>query len=776
MRPLSATLSLIVLVGVLLLFYRVQLINWLAPHLFSRAGLHDVIFELNDLAIDRVRIDRFAATIILPSGPVDIRIGELTCHYHVRGLLHGKVETITARAVDITLPTVPADEPSSGSDLFFTDPAELLQQIEKLPLPVEQVHVKNLHLHQNGTTITSIQVKATATDTGKQLTFSPPTNSNRTQIDQTHLVIAAGTNQLKAILLLDLAAVPSLLPQIDVDFLPSGMLEAELLLRAPPDIEPQLHLDVIVTNVQHPLLTATEMQLQLNLVRQQNEGSLLLFPASTLSIRGARSQELFLAALTANLAGHINIPLFTDPQGFQLQLHPAQLEVEITGTNLQHPLLTAKEVQLQLDLARQHAGEPLLLSPTSTFSIKEAKSQELTLAALTANLAGQFHGHLSAAPQDLHLQLQPAQPWKIDGLEMGALRFAPLQIADILADLYLDRQQLRLTASCAAPKGTGSIALTMTQQRDADLQGTASLQTDGFLVMTADNNLLHMLHDPALPITLEQGKIQMATQWAWNRTTPIQARLDLDLVLDQGRVVEVPFTGLTVEHKLQLLPHVVSIQPGLIRVHQVQGPVLPLANLQIKAGLGSPDGKSPSLLRIDKAEVELLGGRVEVEGCLYDFDRPENFCLLTIRDMDMEQIVAMQKVEGLTVDGRIGGRLPLALTAQGIQVDHGQLEHVGQGGIVRYRPPGGPPPGSPLTDYALKALEEFHYQHLGAQVEYMSDGTLIIALQLQGRSPHIKPDRPLHFNVTIEQNLLSLLQSLQYTQSLPGALHREIRR
>lgn len=691
MRSIVATLSLIVLFAALILFHRTQLINWFAPHLFSRAGLHNASLKLTDLGMDRVRIDRFSATIILPSGPLDIQIDDLVCHYHFRGVLHGKIETITATVVDITLPSSTADDPSPWPDLFLFDPVELLQHIEELTLPIEQLRIKNLQVHQNGTTIALLHATATATGTEKQLSLAPATNSDWNQVDQANLFIATDTNRLTATLLLNLSVLPILLPQFEVASLPDGMLQADLLLHAPPGIEPQLSL-------------------------------------------------------------------------------------EVTGADLQHPLLSATEMQLQLNLARQQAGEPLLLSPASTLTIRSAKSGEISLAALTANLTGHINVHPATEPETLHLQLQPTQPWKIDGLETGGLRFTSLQIADILADLYLEQQQLRFTASCAAPQGTGSIAMAVTQQLAADQQGTASLWTDGFLIMTAENNLLHMLYDPDFPLTLDQGQIKMTTQWAWSRTTPVEALLDIDLAVGQGQIAEVPFTGLTVKHRLQLLPHVASSQPGLIRVDQMQGPVVPMENLCIRAGLDPPEGKTPSRLRIEKAEVELLGGRIELEKCLYTFNQAENSCLVTIREMDMQRIVAMQKVEGLTVDGRIEGHLPLIFTARGIQVNQGRLEQVGQGGLLRYRPPGGAPPGSPLTDYALKALEEFHYQQLTAQVEYIPDGTLIIALQLQGRSPNIKPDRPLHFNVTIEQNLLSLLRSLQYSQNLPGALHREIRR
>jgi hypothetical protein len=60
-------------------------------------------------------------------------------------------------------------------------------------------------------------------------------------------------------------------------------------------------------------------------------------------------------------------------------------------------------------------------------------------------------------------------------------------------------------------------------------------------------------------------------------------------------------------------------------------------------------------------------------------------------------------------------------------------------------------------------------------VDYLPDGLLTIALQLQGKNPKLEGGRPVHLNITTEQNLLSLLKSLQYSQSLSSELDRKIR-
>jgi hypothetical protein len=686
MRTLLSALFLIVLLAALALVYRGELITRIAPSLLSHAGLHDVSLELSAPELEQTIVKHFTATIVLPSGPAQIQIHDLVCRYHLRGLLSGRIKAVNVAAVDITLPPSPPDDrPSPPMDLTLPDPVAFLQQIETLALPMERLHIHRLRLHQNGVMIASFQTTATATDIGMRLTLFPP-DTNPDQSERPILVLETGGGQLGVDLVLDRAAVQEMLPQSLAISLPEGVVKAVLRLTARSDAEQLLHLTVTGVGLSHPQLKAAEAHLQLDLVRNKTEGPLLLAPASTLSIKGARGPDLSMAALAVNLAG-------------QLDLHP----------------------------------------------------------------------------DGLHFHLHPAEPWRVDGLAVGTLRLAPLQFADILADIHLDRKQLRVTGSCAAPRGTGTIKIAMTHDLDSEQRGTASLQTDDYLVMTAHNNLLQFLVDPVLPLTLEHGRIHLAAQVAWSRADPLQAQLSFDLVEGQGRLAEVPFTGLAVQQQMRILPHLASIQPGLIRADQLLGPV-PMENLHIKASLAPVNRKTHPRVHIEKAEIEIFDGKVATEECLYDFNLAENSCLLTIKEIDLQQIVALQKVEGLTVDGRIGGRLPLVFSSRGVQVDRGLLEHVGQGGIVQYRPPGGAPPGSPLTGYALKALEEFHYQQLAVQVDYIPDGTLTIALHLQGKSPAIDPARAVHLNITTEQNLLSLLQSLQYSQDLPGILNREIRR
>jgi hypothetical protein len=73
-------------------------------------------------------------------------------------------------------------------------------------------------------------------------------------------------------------------------------------------------------------------------------------------------------------------------------------------------------------------------------------------------------------------------------------------------------------------------------------------------------------------------------------------------------------------------------------------------------------------------------------------------------------------------------------------------------------------------------LEEFHYQEFSTDVSYLADGTLTTQMHLKGTSPGLETDRPVHLNISTEQNLLSLLKSLQYSKALTSEIDQQVER
>jgi len=69
--------------------------------------------------------------------------------------------------------------------------------------------------------------------------------------------------------------------------------------------------------------------------------------------------------------------------------------------------------------------------------------------------------------------------------------------------------------------------------------------------------------------------------------------------------------------------------------------------------------------------------------------------------------------------------------------------------------------GSDKTKVVLDTLSDFQYHHLSAVFDYSTAGNLIAKTRIQGRNPLYDQGREIHFNLSIEENLGTLLESLR---------------
>jgi hypothetical protein len=158
-----------------------------------------------------------------------------------------------------------------------------------------------------------------------------------------------------------------------------------------------------------------------------------------------------------------------------------------------------------------------------------------------------------------------------------------------------------------------------------------------------------------------------------------------------------------------------------------------------------------------------------------DLNDPQASFDLVVQDLDIARVVETQNMEGLSAQGRVEGFLPVRLSAGGIRIEDGRLDDQ-DGGVVRYAvsEEQAAALASPLTDVVIRALRDFHYNVLNARANYHPDGTLQLQLQMEGNSPSLESDRPVHLNINSEQNVLSLLRSLDYAAGLNQTLDKRI--
>lgn len=181
-------------------------------------------------------------------------------------------------------------------------------------------------------------------------------------------------------------------------------------------------------------------------------------------------------------------------------------------------------------------------------------------------------------------------------------------------------------------------------------------------------------------------------------------------------------------------------------------------------------------LQIDTAQVKVLGGMVETAPFNVDLRTQNADLQLEIENVQLPELLKLQTNQDIEATGLINGHIPITIENGLPSVSFGYISSLEPGGKLAYIPPNADQLASnPGMKIALQAMNNFHYHHLSAQVHYQSDGTLWLDTALKGHNPGWQNGQPIDFNIRIEQNLLKLLQALQFSDNLSEGLDQQIR-
>ncbi|HBR50695.1 MAG TPA: dicarboxylate transport, partial [Nitrospira sp.] len=75
-----------------------------------------------------------------------------------------------------------------------------------------------------------------------------------------------------------------------------------------------------------------------------------------------------------------------------------------------------------------------------------------------------------------------------------------------------------------------------------------------------------------------------------------------------------------------------------------------------------------------------------------------------------------------------------------------------------------------------QALNNFHYKILRVGVKYGETGMLDLSARLEGRNPDLTQTPPIHFNLTVQEHIPTLLKSLRLIEDIHGMIERKYRR
>jgi hypothetical protein len=160
-----------------------------------------------------------------------------------------------------------------------------------------------------------------------------------------------------------------------------------------------------------------------------------------------------------------------------------------------------------------------------------------------------------------------------------------------------------------------------------------------------------------------------------------------------------------------------------------------------------------------------------------DFAKPPFQTTFSLNNLDLAKVLSVEQQQGLQGSGILSGTLPVTITPSGVSVKDGIVEAQPPGGVIRY---GITPESSKMiseTDSNLhlvsQALNNFHYALLRVGVDYAESGTLLLSARLEGRNPDLNKSPPIHFNLTVQEHIPTLLKSLRLVEDIENAIQKK---
>ena len=220
-------------------------------------------------------------------------------------------------------------------------------------------------------------------------------------------------------------------------------------------------------------------------------------------------------------------------------------------------------------------------------------------------------------------------------------------------------------------------------------------------------------------------------------------------------------------------------QPASISVAAVQSGV-DVTNLMASYQIRWKLTDDLPMIDVRDFQCEVFGGTVSNPGPVVDLARLPVTTMFSLRNLDLSKILSVEQQKGLQGTGTLNGTLPVTMTSGGIIVNDGVIEAQPPGGMIRYISTLDSSKVLSESDRQLQlvaqALNNFQYSLLRVGVKYGETGMLDLNARLEGRNPDLRNTPPIHFNLTVQEHIPTLLKSLRLVEDIQGTIERKYKR
>lgn len=183
-------------------------------------------------------------------------------------------------------------------------------------------------------------------------------------------------------------------------------------------------------------------------------------------------------------------------------------------------------------------------------------------------------------------------------------------------------------------------------------------------------------------------------------------------------------------------------------------PGLPLENGVIEYELVE-DG-----VRVYSARWPLGEGFFSLDPFTWLYAAEENRMTLRLEKVGLGAFLDNLGEGALQATGDLEGTFPIVISGVNVRVDGGRLE-VKDGGRIRYAAKEAEAAGqsNEYAGMAMKALRDFSYDELFAEIDGPLDGDILVGLKFEGNNAEVLNGQPFAFDVKVEGELFNILRS-----------------
>ncbi|MEE8060145.1 MAG: YdbH domain-containing protein [Pseudomonadales bacterium] len=292
----------------------------------------------------------------------------------------------------------------------------------------------------------------------------------------------------------------------------------------------------------------------------------------------------------------------------------------------------------------------------------------------------------------------------------------------------------------------------------AKQRGKADITTAKLVFDHQENKLSNYFSNWKLPADIQAGAWGIQADLNWQASEQgYQIQGSVSQTIDQlaGFYNDIVFVGLSSSHNIDLVDqaNVVTSQPIAVTLDMLNIGI-PITDLRSSLYIDT----KKNIYKLPLFQAKILGGDISASKFVFHPENKQHILLLNLNHVDIEKVLSLVNQEGIVGTGKINGVFPIKFGPKGVTMDNGKIVSVDPGGVFRYLAEG----NKELTlsddiqkQLVTQILRNYHYHNLSADVQYSHNGTLVLAIKMQGENPDIGDGFPANFNPTIEYNILA---------------------